>query len=244
MLSSRCVISSSVRPRAASMSSLVSARAAGTSRCSPGSSRISSGNCASRPAGEREAAALAGGDAPPLLPHLRGEPVGQPPNPLEQAHPLEHVEQLGVAGVPAGQAEVLLDRRVEHVRVLRHEPHDTPDLLGRQIVDLDAVERDRPAVGQESYERPRERRLARPAGPDQPDPRPRLQVEVHARQGPARLRRGGERAGRGSAGSPGRRRAPADGRARPPGAGPRAPRTTVRWSGVRPAATASRSAAG
>ena len=119
---------------------------------------------------ERQAASLAARDAPAVLPDLRGGAVGERPDPVEQAHPLERVEQLALARVAAGEAQVLLDRGVEDVGVLGHEPDHAADLIGREVVDLDPVEGDRTAVGQETDERPRERRLARPAGADQGHP--------------------------------------------------------------------------
>ncbi len=76
--------------------------------------------------GDGQAPALTAGHARAALPHLRVKPRGQPLGPLEQPRPRERRAQLLRARPAPGQAQVLLERAVEHVRVLGDQPDDRP----------------------------------------------------------------------------------------------------------------------
>ena len=85
-----------------------------------------------------------------------------------------------VGGLAPGQAQVLLERGVEDVRVLGHQP-DTCRYRPRRAVDLDTVELDRArVVGQETQQHICQRRLAGTARADDRDPAARSEVEVDA----------------------------------------------------------------
>ena len=120
--------------------------------------------------GECEPLALAAGDLRPVGADPSLEPGGQSRDPLQQPRPVHGVAQLRPGGVAPGEAQVLLERRVEDVRVLGHETDDAPVLVTGQLGDRRAVERDRATlVGQESQQHIGERRLPGPAAADDRD---------------------------------------------------------------------------
>src|ERR1700727_1085756 len=136
--------------------------------------------------GDRQALALTAGHARPALADLGGQAEWQFSRPVEQPHAGEGVIDFLLTGVAPGQAEVLLERAVEDVAVLRDEPDHTSVLIAVERRDLHIVERYRSAlVGKESQEDPGERRLAGAAGSDHGDAPARAQVEVHPGERPA-----------------------------------------------------------
>src|SRR6266540_1325421 len=80
--------------------------------------------------GQRETLALAARDPRALLSHGRVPSVGQAADPLQHPGSAGRRLQLGVAGVWAGQAQVLADGGVEQVGVLGGEADHAADIGG------------------------------------------------------------------------------------------------------------------
>ena len=127
----RWVISNVARSRVLANSSATIASAVAMSRCSPGSSRISTGKSAS------SARAIArrwrwppdmrAPRSPSSVAHARRQPLG----PVEQAGARERFTQLLAGRVAPRESQVLLERVVEDVGVLGDEPDDPPAVLAR-----------------------------------------------------------------------------------------------------------------
>ena len=94
--------------------------------------------------------------------------------------------ELGLGRVAAGEQQVLAQRRVEHVRVLRDEPDGGADGVAVERAQLDAAERHRAFVVQESQQHRGEGRLAGAARADDRDLAARREVEVDAVRGRSR----------------------------------------------------------
>ena len=71
-------------------------------------------------------------------------PAGSRSHPVQQAHGASAPRSSSLVGLRAGQAQVLLERGVEDVGVLRDEADDAPAVVAGELGELDAVERHGP----------------------------------------------------------------------------------------------------
>ena len=136
--------------------------------------------------GDRQALALAARHPRAALADLRAQPRRQSLRPVEQPHSGEGRAQLIGARLAPGQPEVLLERAVEDMGVLRDQPDHRPALIAVEIGDLHAVERHGAAsIGEEPQQHTRERRLAGAACAHDGHAPARAQVEVDSGERPA-----------------------------------------------------------
>jgi hypothetical protein len=97
-------------------------------------------------AGNREALALAAGEAVATLPHHRVETVGERLDQCRQAGFAQRVPQLLLGSVGRGEEEVLPDGVVEEVPVLGHHAERFPQRAERQVPHVDARQAHRAGV--------------------------------------------------------------------------------------------------
>ena len=135
-------------------------------------------------AGDDQALALATGELAALLADEGVPAVGKAADPVEDPRPPECVLELLVGGLRASEADVLVDRRREEVRVLPRDGDPAADVLQPVLAQVAPGERDTARLGvDKALEQVGDRRLAAPARPEQRDPAARLEPQADAVEG-------------------------------------------------------------
>ena len=127
--------------------------------------------------GQGEPLPLAAGDRRSVYAHGRAEALGERLDPRQQPGPRRGVRQLLVARARPGEPEVVRDRRVEDMRVLRAAADHAAHVVGgvaREVVTAQGGG----AAGQagEAHQQGGDRGLAGAAGPDEGDAPARPEV--------------------------------------------------------------------
>ena len=95
---------------------------------------------------DRNALLLATGEAVAALPHDRVVAIRKSCDYLVDAGRLRRLLEFLVGRVRLCEAQVLADRGVEQIRLLRDDTYQVAQSLEAQIADVDAVDRDPPAA--------------------------------------------------------------------------------------------------
>ena len=134
-------------------------------------------------AGDGQALPFAAGESVAALADHRVQAVGQRGEQFAQPRAVQGVDQLGIARVRGGVAQVGRDGVVEEVPVLRDDADGAAYGRERQVAHVDARQLDGARVDVvEPRDERGDRRLARPGGPDEREQAPGTDVEVDAVQ--------------------------------------------------------------
>lgn len=118
--------------------------------------------------GDRDALALAAGQAVAALPDQRVVAVRQSADEVVGAGGLGGGGDVGIAGVGAAESDVVGDGAGEQEHVLEHHGEAGVKVLRAHVADVDTADAHRAAAHvEEAGDQPHQRRLARPARADQ-----------------------------------------------------------------------------
>ena len=133
--------------------------------------------------GDGDALALTAGQREAAFAEHRVVRVGQSHDEVVRAGESGGTLDLLGRGLGIGERDVGGHAVVEQQRVLEHDADGMPDVVQRELPDVDAVDRDA-AVSDvvEPHEQTGDRRLARPGGPDDRHRLPGLELEVEPPQ--------------------------------------------------------------
>ncbi len=126
------VMNTVVCPSVTSTRSAIRASAVAVSRCSPGSSRISTGKPASRARAMPNRCRWPPDSRAPCSPTSVSRPSGSSSTQSSSRARSRAARKLGLGRVAAGQEEVLAQGGVEDMGVLGGQPDDPPDILTSQ----------------------------------------------------------------------------------------------------------------